>query len=347
MKTLSLWFIKDFWLTTILVYVLVGAVLSFLEYFLSYRLRPVYKRKNFSWHLAVAESLHLPAQIYIALMVFLLSIPKLLEPIGVNIGSLKGLGIFEHLVSVIFVFWFIMRIIKRMEASFHRRITEGVVKVLDKTQISAFAQIGRVIVILLFLLVLLPIFGIPTATLLTFGGASTIVIGFATKDIMANFINGLMIYWDRPFSVGDWISSPDKEIEGTVEDIGWRLTRIRTFDKRPLYVPNALFSTISIQNPSRMTHRRIKTNIGVRYSDASRIPAMLKSVQKMLENHSEIDTKETLMVNIFELGESGFNFSIYSFTKTTNSVKFEAIKQDVLLKTYQIMHEHGVDCPTV
>ena len=50
-----------------------------------------------------------------------------------------------------------------------------------------------------------------------------------------------MVYMDRPFSIGDWISSPDKDIEGTVEQIGWRSTRIRTFDKRPLYVPNAIF----------------------------------------------------------------------------------------------------------
>ena len=347
MKALNAWLVIDFWLAAIILYVLVGGVFSLLEYFLSYRLRPIYKRKNFYWHLAVAESLHLPAQIYIGIMVVLLSIPKLAEPIGIEFSSLKGLGIFEDLVSAVFSFWFIMRIIKRMEISFHQRISEGVGKILDSTQISAFAQIARVIVIVIFLLVLLPIFGIATAALLTFGGASTIVIGFATKDIMANFINGLMIYWDRPFSVGDWIRSPDKEIEGTVEDIGWRLTRIRTFDKRPLYVPNALFSTISIENPSRMTHRRIKTNIGARYSDATRIPAMLKSVQNMLENHPEIDTKQNLRVNVFELGESGFNFCIYTFTKTTNSIKFEAIKQDVLLKTYQIMHEHGVECPPV
>ncbi|MCB2069634.1 MAG: mechanosensitive ion channel, partial [Ottowia sp.] len=51
---------------------------------------------------------------------------------------------------------------------------------------------------------------------------------------------------------------PDKEIEGTVEEIGWRLTRIRTFDKRPLYVPNSVFNNIAVENPSRMQNRRIK-----------------------------------------------------------------------------------------
>jgi MscS family membrane protein len=71
-----------------------------------------------------------------------------------------------------------------------------------------------------------------------------------------------MIYLDRPFAVGDWIRSPDRDIEGTVEDIGWRLTRIRTFDSRPLYVPNSAFTSIAVENPSRMEHRRIYETIG-------------------------------------------------------------------------------------
>ena len=91
-----------------------------------------------------------------------------------------------------------------------------------------------------------------------------------------------MIYLDRPFDVGDWVRSPDKNIEGTVEDIGWRLTRIRTFDKRPLYVPNGTFSTISVENPSRMSNRRIKTNIGLRYDDANKVATIIADIESML-----------------------------------------------------------------
>ena len=75
---------------------------------------------------------------------------------------------------------------------------------------------------------------------------AVIAIGFAAKDLLSNFFGGLFIYLDRPFAVGDWIRSPDREIEGTVEQIGWRVTRIRTFDKRPLYIPNSVFSQISV-----------------------------------------------------------------------------------------------------
>ena len=99
--------------------------------------------------------------------------------------------------------------------------------------------------------------GYSISGVLAFGGIGGIAVGFAAKDLLANFFGGLMIYLDRPFSVGDWIRSPDKNIEGTVEEIGWRLTRIRTFDKRPLYVPNSTFTQISVENPSRMLNRRI------------------------------------------------------------------------------------------
>ena len=111
------------------------------------------------------------------------------------------------------------------------------------------------------------LFDYSVSGLLAFGGIGGIAVGFAAKDLLANFFGGLMIYLDRPFSVGDWIRSPDKEIEGTVEDIGWRLTRIRTFDKRPLYIPNSIFASISVENPSRMSNRRIYEKIGIRYDD--------------------------------------------------------------------------------
>ena len=344
MSALSSWISIDLWLVNIIFLLVAGVILSLLEYLLSYRLLPVYKRKGYHWHIALAESFHIPAQIFIWTLVVLLAVRKVFIQFHVDTSVMTGMHTFRSLVVALFAFWFMMRFVKSMEAVYHDRVTKGIGRIKDRTRISAFAQIFRVVIIILFLLILLPIFGIPTAALLTFGGASTLAIGFATKDTLANFLGGLMIYWDRPFSVGDWISSPDKEIEGTVEEIGWRLTRIRTFDKRPLYVPNGVFSTISILNPSRMTNRRIKKNVGVRYSDATTIPAMLSAVETMLKEHPEIDTGQTLMVNLFEFGESSLNFFIYTFTKTTNWIKFEGIQQDVLLKTYEIIRQHGADC---
>src|SRR5690625_5369845 len=78
----------------------------------------------------------------------------------------------------------------------------------------------------------------------------------AAQDLLANFFGGFTVFMDRPFSVGDWVRSPDREIEGIVEKIDWRITTIRKFDKRPMYVPNAMFTTMTLENPSRMSHRQ-------------------------------------------------------------------------------------------
>jgi MscS family membrane protein len=95
-------------------------------------------------------------------------------------------------------------------------------------------------------------------------------MGFAAKDMLSNIFGGLMLQMDRPFSTGDWIRS--SQFEGTVEKIGWRMTRIRTFSKNPIYIPNSIFASIPIETPSRMTNRRINEVIGIRYDDIAKIP---------------------------------------------------------------------------
>ncbi|MDK9759697.1 mechanosensitive ion channel family protein, partial [Vibrio sp. D173a] len=163
------------------------------------------------------------------------------------------------------------------------------------------------------------------------------------KDLLSNFFGGMMIYFDRPFKVGDWIRSPDRQIEGTVERIGWRMTIIRTFDKRPIYVPNSVFSNIVVENPSRMLNRRIHETIGLRYEDADKMQAIVDDVKAMLENHPDIDAKQTLIVNFDKFGPSSLNFFIYTFTKTVNWIRFHEVKQDVLLKVLEIVHAHHAD----
>ena len=171
-----------------------------------------------------------------------------------------------------------------------------------------------------------------------------LIVGLAAKDLLANFFGSLIIYLDKPFRVGDWIRSPDRNIEGTVESIGFRVTRIRTFDKRPLYVPNQVFTAIAVENPSRMLNRRIYETIGVRYQDARLIGELMDKVRDMLRQHPEIDQDQTLIVNFNGFGASSLDFFIYTFTRTTDWVHYHGVKQDVLLKIMAIIHECGADC---
>jgi len=234
--------------------------------------------------------------------------------------------------------WFLIRLIGNIEKIYTESDEE-----FDHTTVDAISKLLRISVSITSTLVALQTLGYSVSGVLAFGGIGGIAIGFAAKDLLANFFGGLTIYLDRPFAVGDWVRSPDREIEGTIEKIGWRLTRIRTFDKRPLYVPNSIFTTIAVENPSRMKNRRIYETIGLRYDDASKVASITRKVKKMLLNHPEIDTRQTLIVNLVTFAPSTLDFFIYTFTKTTNWIYFHEVKQDVLLKVIKIIADEGAE----
>src|SRR6056300_345284 len=236
--------------------------------------------------------------------------------------------------------WALIRFIDRVQ---RRMIQDPKTDDLDLTTVEAIGRLIRITVLITSGLIILQTLGFSVSGVLAFGGLGGIAVGFAAQDLLANFFGGLMIYLDRAFAIGDWIRSPDREIEGTVETIGWRLTVVRTFDKRPLYIPNSVFNKLALENPSRMTNRRIKETIGIRYSDAAKMGVIVEEVKTMLHSHEAIDTSQTLIVNFVSYSSSSLDFFIYTFTKTTNWIEFHEIKQDVMLKIIDIVHKHGAD----
>lgn len=238
--------------------------------------------------------------------------------------------------------WLLIRLIRNAAQNVYTlRLAEE--ESVDRTTVDALSKLGRICVVVIAVLSILQTLGVSLAGVLAFGGIGGIAVGFAAKDLFANLLGGLTIYLDRPFTVGEWIRSPDKNIEGTVEQIGWRNTRIRAFNKNAIYVPNAVFSNIVVENPSRMTHRRIKETIGLRYQDIDKMSAIVADVKAMLQNHPEIDNDVTLIVNFTTFADSSLNFFIYTFTKTREWVFYHQVKQDVLLRIAQIIRDHGAE----
>ena len=236
--------------------------------------------------------------------------------------------------------WALIRFVDRVQ---QRMMHDPKTDALDLTTVEAIGRLIRITVLITSGLIILQTLGFSVSGVLAFGGLGGIAVGFAAKDLLSNFFGGLMIFLDRPFGVGDWIRSPDRDIEGTVESLGWRLTTIRTFDKRPLYVPNATFLSIAVENPSRMSHRRIYEMIGVRYDDADQIQVIVERVKHMLEQHPDIDSSQTLMVNFNQFGPSSLDFFIYCFTNTTVWTEYHLVKEDVLLKAYNLITELGAE----
>lgn len=242
---------------------------------------------------------------------------------------------------MVLIGWFAIRYISFLEGHVADP-TYGKARV-DATTASAIGKVLRASVAITVLLMALQSLGFSVTGVLAFGGIGGIAIGFAARDLLANFFGALMIFLDRPFAVGDWIRSADRQIEGTVEDIGWRLTRIRTFDQRPLYVPNSVFATLTVENPSRMRNRRIYEIVGVRYDDMAAVKDIVDGIRAMLQSHEEIDAERTLIVNLLEFGASSVNIMVYTFTRTTDWIAFHGIKEDVLLRIANIVEGHGAE----
>lgn len=238
--------------------------------------------------------------------------------------------------------WFAIRFIREFQTIVVNSKVD-VAKRWDPATATAVGKVLRATVAITAFLIILQQFEVGISGLLAFGGIGGIAVGFAARDMLANFFGALMLFIDKPFAVGDWIRSPDQEIEGTVEEIGWRITRIRTFDQRPLYVPNSTFSNISVENPQRMKNRRIYEHFGVRYKDVSIVKPLIDDVRGMLQNHPAIDTGRILMVNLVSYGDFSIKFFVYTFTKTTDWAEFHQIKEEILLLIADIVHQHDAD----
>lgn len=324
------------------VFIVVFAVLlfDFLQKRILKRLAKRLERTPSLWDDVLIEAAHRPLTVFIWIVGISFAAEivaaRTEAPIFAAVAPVRDVGVIAA------VMWFLFRLVKGVEVGVIRR-SESRRRPVDITTVDAIGKLVRMSVAVTGALITLQTLGFSISGLLAFGGVGGLAVGFAAKDLLANFFGGLMIYLDRPFEVGDWVRSPDREIEGTVEKIGWRLTCIRTFDKRPLYVPNASFANIALENPSRMSHRRIHETIGVRYDDLERLPAILPEVRRMLVEHPDIDESQTLMVNFNTFGASSLDFFIYTFTRTTVWTEYHRVKEDVLLRISWIIAEHGAE----
>ncbi len=331
----------DIWIFHVFIVVFLTLLIDYIQKKLTFRLYKKFKETEIIWDDALLDAARKP----LTLLIWLLGL-SVAADIVYRVSESAIFSIVDPVRKVgviLLITWFVVRFINNAENNL-LKLREDQGKPLDRTTADAITKLLRISVIITAILVVLQTLGYSISGVLAFGGISGIAVGFAAKDLLANFFGGLMIYLDRPFAVGDWVRSPDKEIEGTVEEIGWRLTRIRTFDKRPLYVPNSVFTTISVENPSRMSNRRIYETIGIRYDDAGMMGKIIDEVKEMLMQHPEIDTSQTMIVNFNKFAPSSLDFFIYTFTKTTQWIKFHEIKQDIMLKVIDIIEKNDAEC---
>ncbi|WP_425448947.1 mechanosensitive ion channel family protein [Dethiothermospora halolimnae] len=170
-------------------------------------------------------------------------------------------------------------------------------------------------------------------------GLGGLAIAMAAKDTLSNVFGGIVIIMDKPFDIGDWISST--ETEGVVEDINFRSTKIRAFDKAIITVPNSKLVDSSVINYSRRNLRRINFKLGLTYDTSKeKMKKCVESIEKMLISHDNI-SKDMILVKFDEFNSSSLDILIYCFANTSSWEEFLDIKQDVNFNIMNIVEEEG------
>lgn len=214
---------------------------------------------------------------------------------------------------------------------------------VDLGAMDLLSKVLAVLTIVCAVLTLLPVFGVSIGGLLAIGGIGGAIAGFAVKDTVANLLGAAMINIDQPFRVGDWIKLPAHNIEGVVEEIGWGQTTIRKFDKRPVYVPNAMLGTVLIENPGRMTHRRIMERVGIRYDDFDKLPAIVEAISAYLRTMPDIDQSQTPTAYFVGYSAYSLDIEITAYTKKTAWLDYLHVHQAVLIDVGRIIARHGAE----
>ncbi|MFZ0447537.1 MAG: mechanosensitive ion channel family protein [Bacillus sp. (in: firmicutes)] len=211
---------------------------------------------------------------------------------------------------------------------------------IDAILVPFISRILRVIIVIIAISVVAQEFGYEVSTFVAGLGIGGLAISLAAKDAIANLFGGFVIITERPFTIGDWIKTP--AVEGTVEEITFRSTRIRTFADAVVTVPNATLANDSITNWSKMGKRQIEFQLSVTYDTPRKnLENVVQDLRELLVNHSDVH-KDTILVSFDQYKENGYGIFIYFFTNTTVWAEFLKVKEEINFEIISILEKQGV-----
>lgn len=215
--------------------------------------------------------------------------------------------------------------------------TEGT---FDDQLVPIFRKAAIAFLVVAGVVMIIQNLGYSAASLLAGFGLGGAALAFASKDTVANFFGSIVIFVDRPFQIGDWIEVED--VEGTVETVGIRVTRIRTFANALITIPNAVFTNSPINNWSKMRKRRIKMTVGLTYDTSpDKMRQAVESIRDVIRNDDRLH-QDFFLVNFFDFGASSLDIFCYLFTRTTNWAEHMQIREEFMLRVMEAMQGLGL-----
>lgn len=258
--------------------------------------------------------------------------PYLDHTYPILITWLKSLFIF--LVS-----WGLFNLVSSSSTIF-RFINEKTNIHIDEILIPFLSRTMQFIIIAIAISIILQEFHYHIGGLITGLGLGGLAISLAAKDALANLFGGVVIVTEKPFTIDDWIKTPS--VEGTVEDISFRSTKVRTFQQALVTVPNATLANEAITNWSKMGKRQISFDLRLTYdTPREKMERVVQQIESLLRGHPDIH-QETIFVTVNDFADNGLDIMLYFFTKTTDWGKYLSIRESINLEILDILEREEV-----
>jgi len=261
-----------------------------------------------------------------------------------HLGPIKGRGeewfrVMRDCSIVVVLSWIAMRWKRQKEVQW---FNGGSADRMDPVTGSAIGKLITMAILLIAILSILHITGVNIVPLLAFGGIGAATLGFAAKDVIANFFGGLMLLIIRPFALGEEILIEKEKIQGIIERIGWCSTLIRDREKRVVYLPNSSFSHLFVVNCSRRTHRRICETYSIDERHVDALGGLVEVLERALNHSPLVDPKESCIVSLEHISGGVLELSMEVYTTKTGSNEYRKARQEIILMVAEILKQQKI-----
>ncbi len=292
------------------------------------------------------ELLSKPIGLCIMLSIIYLGSSHIQYPPEWNLGSENEIGLKMliskgfSLIFIYSIFWILFKMIDFVGLILLKKaeLTENK---MDDQLIPFIIEIGKIFICIFGVFIIMgSIFNVNIAALATGLGIGGIALAMASKESLENLLGSFTIFFDQPFTVGDVVIVGT--VTGTVEKVGFRSTRIRTFDKSLVTVPNKKMIDAELDNLGLRSVRRVKFNIGLTYETSTdQIKAIVTDIQEMINKHEK--TNQEGKVRFQEFGSSSLDIMVMYFVDSPKWEDLINVKQDVNYKIMEIVKKNNSD----
>ncbi len=247
------------------------------------------------------------------------------------------LDLLNRSLITIFIFWLLHQliipfsfVIKNFESKISKPLVDWTLKGL------------KILVIVLGAVAILELWGIRVGPVIAGLGLFGVAVALGAQDLFKNLISGIMILMEKRFTVGDVILVSG-EVEGVVEQIGFRSTLVRRFDSTPVMVPNYKFAEQSVTNYTRRHHRRIRWLIGLEYrTTIDQLKKIRDEINTLIEKDENFAKNQnaSFYVRIDSFSDSSIDMLVQTFTVTNDWAEFLKIKENLAVKIIEIVENN-------